>query len=287
MDETDSSIALKNLRKLQYFHNLNNRYLIKLHDYFTENGNIYLITEFWEKGDLSNYLSNAVWLPKTKIWKFLIEITLALAYLHDSEIIHCDLKPQNIFISCDNGVKVGDLSSAMIGNKSNHPSYNFGTPCYIAPEVYLQQNYDNKVDIWSLGWIIYELWTSRKAFDSSSVETLKDKIIYGKPPKITNTIKRGKQNVILSNSPNRTKFKIDIISNGVDEDLQNIYLWWVQKDPQNRPSALDILSLGWVKMHAKMLKIPLPSKCISKGTKFPFLYDDWSTLQSPITQERL
>ena len=212
---------------------------------------------------------------------------MALAYLHDSEIIHCDLKPQNIFISWENGVKVGDLSSAMVGKKSNHPSLNLGTPWYTAPEIYLQQNYDNKVDIWSLGWIIYELWTSRKAFDSSSVEALKDKIIYGKPPKITNTIKRGKQNIVLNSTPNKTKLKIDIISNTIDEDLQNIYMWWVQKDPENRPSALDILSLSWVKTHAKALKIQLPAKWINKGVKFPLLFEDWSSLQSPKTQEKI
>lgn len=59
-------------------------------------------------------MAKAVCLPKSKIWKFVIEITLALAYLHKSDIIHCDLKPQNIFVSSDNSVKVGDLSSAQV-----------------------------------------------------------------------------------------------------------------------------------------------------------------------------
>lgn len=136
---------------------LHNRNLIKLHDYFTEEGNIYIITEFCSKGDLSKYLATAICLPKHRIWRMIIEITLAVAYLHQSGIIHCDLKPQNVFISSDNRVKVGDFSSAIIGSTNNHFSLYQGTPCYTAPEVYKKESFNNKVDIWSLGCIIYEL----------------------------------------------------------------------------------------------------------------------------------
>jgi len=103
---------------------LNHRNLIKLHDYFVEDGNIYIITEYCMKGDLSQYMSTAICLPKHRIWKIIIEVTLALAYLHQSGIIHCDLKPQNIFISGESRVKVGDLSSAIMGSSKNHFSLN-------------------------------------------------------------------------------------------------------------------------------------------------------------------
>lgn len=102
---------------------------------------------------------------------------------------------------------------------------NFGTPCYTAPEIYMQQNYDHKADIWSLGCVIYELCTGRKAFDSSSVEMLKEKIINGVPPKISNITRKTRQNIVLNNTPMKTKLKIDLMYNYFDEDLQNIYLW--------------------------------------------------------------
>lgn len=163
-------------------------------------------------------------------------------------------------MSCDNKVKVGDFSSAMICKGSNHFSLNFGTPCYTAPEIYNQDNYDNKVDIWSLGWIIYELCTGRKAFDSTNVETLKSKITNGKPPKIVFSSNKPAQKIVLNNTPHKTTIKVDINYNNEDEDLQNIYLWWVQKDPQNRPSAEDILSLAWVSQKAKFLNLVVPNK---------------------------
>lgn len=116
------------LKEAAILSQLKHRNLIKLHDYFSEHGYLYLVTEYCEKGDLSNYMENSVCLPKTKIWKFVIEMTLALAYLHNSDIIHCDLKPQNLFISLDHRLKVGDFSSAVISKRTNHFSLNFGTP---------------------------------------------------------------------------------------------------------------------------------------------------------------
>lgn len=184
MDFMGILINKEKLKEVALLSQLKHKNLIRLHDYFTENGNIYLVTEYWEKGDLAQCLSAAVWLSPNKIWKFVIEIMLALAYLHESDVIHWDIKPQNIFVSSDNKVKVGDLSSAMIGNKSNHFSLNFGTPSYTPPEIYNQDTYDKKADIWSFGCVIYELCTGRKAFDSSSIETLKTKITDGSPPQL-------------------------------------------------------------------------------------------------------
>jgi serine/threonine protein kinase len=115
---------------------LKHRNLIKLHDYFTENGNIYLVTEYWEKGDISEYMSKAKSLTNAKIWKFVIEIVLGLKYLHENNIVHWDLKPQNIFVSSENKIKIGDFSSAMVCKDNHHYSLNNGTPCYIAPEIY-------------------------------------------------------------------------------------------------------------------------------------------------------
>lgn len=107
----------------------------------------------------------------------------------------------------------------------------------------MKQNYDNKVDMWGLGCIIYELCTNRKAFDSNNVESLKEKIINGKPPKITNTSRKVKPNPMVADTPARSKIKVEISFNTTDDDLQNIYLWCVQKSPDSRPTAADILSL--------------------------------------------
>lgn len=62
---------------------LKNKYVIELLDYFIENGNIYLVTEFCEKGDVLEYMNRAVSLSKSKIWKFTIEMMIGLAYLHE------------------------------------------------------------------------------------------------------------------------------------------------------------------------------------------------------------
>ena len=75
--------------------------------------------------------------------------------IHDKNLIHRDLKPSNIFISKDNKMKIGDfgISKQLIGTK--HANTKTGTSNYMAQEILKGEKYDNKIDIWALGCIIY------------------------------------------------------------------------------------------------------------------------------------
>jgi len=93
----------------------------------------------------------------------LIEITKALKILHDIYIFHRDLKSANVFLSRDGHAKLGDLNVSKVAKKGLLYTQT-GTPYYASPEVWRDQPYDSKSDIWSLGCVIYEMTTLKPPF---------------------------------------------------------------------------------------------------------------------------
>lgn len=106
------------------------------------------LTEYIEKNSLT--VRSVVGLAK--------DMLAALTACHEKNIIHRDIKEDNIFISAEGVYKLGDFGvSKMLSNKSGAVSMK-GTPGYIAPEVYLgKEKYDNTVDLYSLGIVLYRL----------------------------------------------------------------------------------------------------------------------------------
>jgi len=87
------------------------------------------------------------------------------------KILHRDLKCANIFISDDGTYKLGDLNVSKIAEKGLVYTQT-GTPYYAAPEVWRDEPYNNKCDIWSLGCIIYEMCTLNPPFKALDMEGL-------------------------------------------------------------------------------------------------------------------
>ena len=88
-------------------------------------------------------------------------ISLAISYLnylHENKIIHCDIKPSNILLFGNKIIKIGDFGVSKYFKTTKHKTI-VGTPYYIAPEVINSEGYNNSIDYWALGVIIYELIT--------------------------------------------------------------------------------------------------------------------------------
>ena len=102
------------LREIEILKSLNHRHIVELKDFQWDDNNIFLILEYCSGGDLSTYIRRYRRLPENVARKFLRQLASALQYIHDKNISHMDLKPQNLLIeSKDNLVlKVGDFGFA-------------------------------------------------------------------------------------------------------------------------------------------------------------------------------
>uniref|UniRef100_A0A7S0V7R7 cGMP-dependent protein kinase n=1 Tax=Polytomella parva TaxID=51329 RepID=A0A7S0V7R7_9CHLO len=101
---------------------------------------------------------------------YVASIVLALEYLHNNNIVYRDLKPENVFIDGQGFTKLGDFGFAKV-LESGSRTYTFcGTPGYVAPENVLAHGYNNSVDWWGLGVLMYVLLTGRQPFSTPKTD---------------------------------------------------------------------------------------------------------------------
>lgn len=97
---------------------INCEYVCKYYDSFTTSTSINIVMEYCENGDIGKFLKRQMGrnLSEAKIWKFFIEMSLGLHYLHSFKILHRDIKTINMFLGKDDKVKIGDLGVAKLLN---------------------------------------------------------------------------------------------------------------------------------------------------------------------------
>lgn len=110
----------------------------------------------------------------------------ALKVLHQMKIFHRDLKSANVFLSKDGNAKLGDLNVSKVAKKGLLYTQT-GTPYYASPEVWRDQPYDHKSDIWSLGCVLYEMTTLKPPFRANDMNGLYKRVLKGSYPKIPAT----------------------------------------------------------------------------------------------------
>ncbi|KAF1455860.1 Serine/threonine-protein kinase ULK3, partial [Spheniscus mendiculus] len=143
-----------------------------------DSDHIYLIMEFCAGGDLSRFIRMRRILPEKVARIFLQQLACALKFLHDRNISHLDLKPQNILLSTPENpqLKLADFGFAQHMSPWDEKHVLRGSPLYMAPEMVCRQQYDARVDLWSVGVILYEALFGRPPFASRSFAELEEKI---------------------------------------------------------------------------------------------------------------
>ncbi|KAL0269904.1 UNVERIFIED_CONTAM: hypothetical protein PYX00_007486 [Menopon gallinae] len=154
---TKQEAQLKN--EVAILQNLSHQGVVNLERMFETTERIFVVMEKLKGDMLEMILSSEKGRLSERITKFLItQILVALKHLHSKNIVHCDLKPENVLLSSDSDfpqVKLCDFGFArIIGEKSFRRSV-VGTPAYLAPEVLRNKGYNRSLDMWSVGVIVY------------------------------------------------------------------------------------------------------------------------------------
>ena len=200
-------------REIDLLTKVNHPNIMKMLHVFETDTEFCVVSELG-RGDLFQIIDDNQTLPEEVIRPIAAQLVSALAHLHSQRIIHRDMKPQNILIASNGSLKLCDFGFARaLSNTTLVLTSIKGTPLYMAPELVQEQAYDEKIDIWSLGIILYELY-------------------YGKPPFFTNSIYKLIQMIVNSSIT---------WPDPISEQFKNFLLRMLQKDPALRVSAKDLL----------------------------------------------
>jgi hypothetical protein len=150
-------------------------------NFFEDKNNIYIVTEYLEGGNLSDYLINLHdVIPEKKSKIICKQIASGIKHLHKLGIVHRDIKTENILVCEENGLKIKiiDFGLSKCLCKSEKSDECLGSLIFTAPEVINRIPYDNKIDIWSYGILIYYINSGRFPYDGCDVnlEKIKGKI---------------------------------------------------------------------------------------------------------------
>ncbi|KAI0548523.1 hypothetical protein F4679DRAFT_550819 [Xylaria curta] len=142
-------------------------HIVKLHDIWENRAEIYLVLEYMDGGDMFSYINEYGPLPEFEMVGYLRQILSALEYVHSFNICHRDLKPENILMKSNGIVKIADFGMAAIQQSPTHAlRTSCGSPHYAAPELISRTRYQgDKVDIWSMGCLLYATLCRRLPFD--------------------------------------------------------------------------------------------------------------------------
>lgn len=203
---------------------LKHPFVVGYHDvYKTKSGKLYIIMDYCEKGDLDKEIKKrqrsfeasggdpSFYFDDDLVMKWLAQLCLAMKQVHSFQIIHRDLKPANIFLDKDNNVKLADFGIArVLSSDKSRADSRIGTPAYMAPEIFEQKEYEMKVDVWSIGIILYQLHTLSLPFHSHTMSKVIQQVLTAKVDmdKIRSRQLKSIIKACLQKNPNdRPKFK--------------------------------------------------------------------------------
>uniref|UniRef100_A0A8D0ST90 Serine/threonine-protein kinase ULK3 n=2 Tax=Sus scrofa TaxID=9823 RepID=A0A8D0ST90_PIG len=140
------------LTEIEILKGIRHPHIVQLKDFQWDSDNIYLIMEFCAGGDLSRFIHTRRILPEKVARVFMQQLASALQFLHERNISHLDLKPQNILLSSleKPHLKLADFGFAQHMSPWDEKHVLRGSPLYMAPEMVCQRQYDARVDLWSL-----------------------------------------------------------------------------------------------------------------------------------------
>eukprot|EP00667_Euglena_gracilis_P004299 EG_transcript_4319 len=165
-----------------------------------------------------------------------VQIGLALEYMHSVGALHRDLKTENVFVTTDNVIKLGDFGISAVLCYAKDAAVSFrGPPHSMAPELFANAPYSTKTDMWAFGCLLFELAALRRPFESDDLQAVIRHILMADVPPLPEQY---------------------------TTDLQDLLHLLLQRNPEDRPEANALLHLPIFKRHLKGFKRRLQDLCV-------------------------
>lgn len=155
--------------------------IMALYDVWENKGELYLVLEYVEGGELFDYLIKKGKLPEREAVHYFRQIISGVSYCHQFNICHRDLKPENLLLDKNNNIKIADFGMAALEMNQQLLETSCGSPHYASPEIVTGKSYHGSPsDIWSCGIILFALLTGHLPFDDENIRNLLLKVRAGR-----------------------------------------------------------------------------------------------------------
>ncbi len=202
---------------------LTHPHILTVHDILSTDERQFIVMEYLEGKTLRDILAERTFSAE-EVMSIAPMIGEALDYAHSHDIIHRDIKPDNIFVLENGNIKVADFGIAKMLKVSDrtHTDVIMGTPNYIAPELIKGMSYDHRVDIFSLGVTLYEMLAGKRPFDAENDYAIIFKVASeepvpldeyreGLPSNLVRAVHRAMQKVPDQRYPSMHEFREDLM----------------------------------------------------------------------------
>ncbi|KAJ8919589.1 hypothetical protein NQ315_002211 [Exocentrus adspersus] len=179
--QLDASNLQKVYREVDIMKRLDHPHIIKLYQVMETKNMIYLVSEYASQGEIFDYIARYGRMTedqsRVKFW----QILSAVEYCHNRNIVHRDLKAENLLLDSSSNIKIADFGFSNYYTAGGQLSTWCGSPPYAAPEVFEGKKYVGpEIDIWSLGVVLYVLVCGALPFDGCSLQALRDRVLSGR-----------------------------------------------------------------------------------------------------------
>ncbi|KAM3616642.1 uncharacterized protein V6R79_021189 [Siganus canaliculatus] len=171
----------KLFREVRIMKTLKHPNIVRLFEVIETDKTLYLIMEYASGGEVFDYLVAHGRMKEKEARAKFRQIISAVHYCHQKNIVHRDLKAENLLLDADSNIKIADFGFSNEFSAGNKLDTFCGSPPYAAPELFQGKKYDGpEVDIWSLGVILYTLVSGSLPFDGQNLKELRERVLRGK-----------------------------------------------------------------------------------------------------------
>ena len=255
----DATFAARFKQEAQAAAGLSSPYIVNVYDWGKDGDTYYIVMEYLRGTDLKSGVRSHGALDPQKVAQIGSQICGALSVAHKHEIIHRDIKPQNIMVLPDGNIKVMDFGIARAKNSHLTQDNNvLGTAHYVSPEQTRGQELGPTSDIYSLGVVMYECATGQVPFDGDDAISVAMKQVSEIPV-----------------PPSQ-------VNPGVDTALERIILKCMEKDPANRfQSADELREVLNAYIAGRAVDVPEPTRVIPGATATRVMSDQTQAMVRP------